>query len=360
MKNEPTPYQSPGTTPPPRHQFDHATPTVIHDPEQDMTLLARWMHRAMKDPVKFWGVLGGLVVAILAVVLAVNMFGARGGSQSDVWNQLDEAKNADDQLAIAKANPESPAAPWATFQAASRLYQSGVADLPSNSEAALQSLKKAADLYDQLAKSEPKDSPVATAAAFGMARALEARNELPKAVDQYKLVAETWPDTAEAAEAKKLAAELQKPEAVSFYKELYEYKPTKVSLPPLGSESLDFPPVVPSPTDAPIDGSLLIPPPPSSPEAPKAEAAPAEAPKAEAAPAEAPKAEAAPAEAPKPEAVPAEAPKAEAAPAEAPKPEDAPAEAPKAEDAPAEAPKPEDAPAEAPKAEDAPAEAPKA
>jgi len=312
MKNEPSQHHSPGTPSPARHQFEHATPTVIHDPEQDMTLLARWMHRAMKDPVKFWGAIIGGAAVILGLVVVLNLASGGAGADSDVWTKLDEARNADDQLALAKANPNSPAAPWAKLQAASRLYQSGVADLPNNSEAALQSLKKAVDLYDELAKDEPKTSPVAVVAAFGKARALEARNELPKAVDQYKLVADTWPESPEAAEAKKLAAELQKPEAAAFYKDLYAYKPTKVSLPPLGSESLDFPEVVPSPTDAPADGSLLIPPPPPSSEEPKAEEPKAEEPKAEAAaPVDAPKGEGAPAEAPKAEAEP--------APAEAPK-----------------------------------------
>ncbi|WP_206108007.1 tetratricopeptide repeat protein [Paludisphaera soli] len=372
MKNEPSPIHSPGATHPARHQFEHATPTVIHDPEQDMTLLARWVHRAMKDPLKFWGSIGAVVVAVLALVIAANTLGSRGGGEAEVWTRLDEAKTADDRLAIAKANPQSPAAPWATLQAASQLYQSGVADLPNNSDAALPTLKKALDLYDQLAKAEPKDSPIAVAAAFGKARTLEARNELPKAVDQYKLVAETWPDAAEAVEAKKLAEELQKPEAAAFYKDLYAFKPTRVSLPPLGSETLDFPPVVPSPTDAdaPAEGGLLIPPPPPSADAPKAEEPKPEAP---AAPAAQPKAEETPAattkvEEPKAEAPKAEEPKAEA-PAEAPKPETTAAE-PKVEElkpetpaeVPAEAPKAE-APAETPKVEEpkaeAPAEAPK-
>ncbi|MDG3003399.1 tetratricopeptide repeat protein [Paludisphaera mucosa] len=346
MKNEPTPHHNPGAASPARHQFEHATPTVIHDPEQDMMLLARWVHRAMQDPARFWGWVGGVTAAVLALVVVVNLFAARTGVQNNVWGKLDEARTADDEIEVAKANPQSPAAPWALLQAASRLYTSGVSDLPSNSDAALPTLKKALDLFDQLGKSEPKDSPIAVAAAFGKARALEARNELPKAVDQYKFVADTWPDSAEAVEAKKLAAALQKPDAADFYKQLYAYKPTKVSLPPGGSESLDFPAVVPAPpTDAVSPGSLVIPPPPSDaakPEAPKADAPKPEEPKA------APKVEEPKAEPAKPEEPKSEAPKPEpAAPAEAPKPETtpAPSEAPKAEAAPA------PAPAEAPKPE---------
>lgn len=344
MKNDPAPQNAPGAPVPGRHQFQHPTPTVIHDPEQDMTLAARWAHRAMKEPAKLWGWLLGGAAVILAAVIVYNLALGRDDVSSSAWTSLDEAKSADDKLAVAKANPNSPAAPWARLDAAMQLYQSGVADLPSNSDAALQTLKKSADLFEEIARTEPKDSAVAVVAAFGLGRCLEARNELPKAVDQYKLVATTWPDSAEAAEAKKLAELLQKPEAVEFYKDLYAFTPTKVSLPPLGTETLDFPDVVPAPTDSPAPASSLIPPPPptAQPEAPKADEAEAPKPAEESKPgAEAPKTE---------EAKPADAPTAEA---EAPKVEEAKpeAEAPKVEET-----KPADAPtaeAEAPKAEEA-------
>ena len=302
MKNEPTPHHAPGAPAPGRHQYEHATPTVIHDPEQDMMLLARWVHRAMQDPAKFWGWLLGGAGAVLGLVILFNLFSGRGVATSEAWTSLDAARSADDKLEVAKANPNSPVATWARLDAAAQLYQSGVSDLPSNSDAALQTLKKAADIFDQLAKSEPKDSPAAVSAAFGLARCLEARNELPKAVDQYKLVADTWPDAPEAAEAKKLAAALQKPEAAAFYKDLYAFKPTKVSLPPLGTEKLDFPDVVPAPTDSAAPGASPIPPPPPSAatEEPKADAPKAEEAKPEEPKVDAPKAEEAkPAEAPK-------------------------------------------------------------
>ena len=320
MKNEPTPQQAPGAQPTGRHQYEHVAPTVIHDPERDMMFLDRWVHRASKDPVKLWGFLAAAAVAVLIVVIVYNVVGGGESASTLAWNGLDSARSADDKLDVAKAHPNSPAAPWARLDAATQLYQSGVADLPSNSDSALQTLKKAADLFEQIAKSEPKDSMTAVTAAFGLARCLEARNELPKAVEQYELVAKTWPDSAQAAEAKKLAAVLQKPDAATFYKDLYAFKPTKVSLPPLGTENLDFPDVVPAPPPPPAPAESLIPPPPpsSQPEEPKAEEPKAEEPKAEEPKAEEPKAEEPKAEAE--EAKPAEEPKAEEAkPAEAPK-----------------------------------------
>lgn len=303
MKNEPTPHRNPvAPAAPVKHQFEHATPTVIHDPEEDMMLLARWVHRAMKEPARFWGWVVGICAAVLGLVILVNLFSSGGSTSSSLWAQVESAKSADDLTQIATNNPRSPVSPWALYQAASRLYESGVNDIPGNIDPALQSLKKAVDLYDQIARTEPRTSPVAPAAALGKARALEARNELPKAVDQYKLVAETWPDSPEAEQAKKLAAALQKPEAAAFYKDLYAFKKPVVALPPMGTQTLDFPSLAPAPPSSILPLGPNIPPPPPSTASPAATDAKTEAPKSEAAPS--PEAAAAatpvtPAEAPK-------------------------------------------------------------
>jgi hypothetical protein len=352
MKNEPSKSRTPSSPAPARHQFEHATPTVIHDPEADMMLLARWAHRAMLNPTRFWSIVGGTVAAILALVVLFSARSSSSSSAADVWSRLDAVKSADDEVKIARDHPGTPAASWALLQGASRMYKTGVDDLPNNRDVALQNLKKAIDLFDEAGKSVTKDSPVAQAAAFGKARALEARNELPKAVDQYRLVAETWPDSPEAAQAKAQAESLQKPDAAAFYKELYSFTPTKVTLPPSGTETFDIPEIpglggstslenlLLPPTGVPT--SPIPPPPPSSPAPAEGEPAKPEAAKPE----------------PAPEAKPAA--PAETKPAEAPadsKPAPAPADAkPATEDAkpaPAEpAPAPTPAPAEPKKAGD--------
>ncbi len=47
-----------------------------------------------------------------------------------------------------------------------------------------------------------------------------------------------WPESPEAEEAKRFVEALQDPQATAFYKELYAFSPTKMTLPPLGTESL--------------------------------------------------------------------------------------------------------------------------
>ena len=103
------------------------------------------------------------------------------------------------------------------------------------------SSRKALDLFDRLAAEAPKDSYQARAAALGKAGSLEARNELGKAIEQYELVVKNWPGTPEADQAKLIAQALQLPEAAGFYKELYAYSPTKITLPPFDNKTLDLP-----------------------------------------------------------------------------------------------------------------------
>jgi hypothetical protein len=227
---------------PARHQFDHQVPTVIHDPEENMMLLARWTHRAMKNQTRFWGTIIGIVAGVLAIVVVSNLLMNRNSGRADLWSKLETAKSPADRLQVAEDNPNSPVATWAKLQAATEFYNQGFSDLPNNRDVALPNLKKALDLFDDVARQAPSDSPQARAAALGKARTLEARNELSKAIEQYRLVEKTWPDSAEASLAKQMAAELEKPGAAAFYKELYAYSPTKVTLPAGGTQDFNFPP----------------------------------------------------------------------------------------------------------------------
>jgi hypothetical protein len=239
-----------------RHQFESAVPTVIHHPEEKMTALARLTQRLLREPRKYlsW-VLGVLVVVLGAVAISNYSTVVRSGS-SAIWEKLDTAKTADDRISLAKEYPGSPAANWALLQAAGEFYNQGLADLPNNRDVAGPLFKKAIALYDQVTREAPKDSFPARVAALGKARALEASYDLPKAIEQYKLVAQNWPGTADAAEATELAQALEKPEAAAFYKELYSYTPTKFTLPPSGTTTI---PSFPGLPDTDLRPSPLLP-----------------------------------------------------------------------------------------------------
>ena len=226
---------------PVKHEHDHALPTVIHHPEEEQPLLAQWLHRAMENPTTFWGIIGGVIVVTLGLSLVSSGLTLGGKATTDgAWAKLDTAKTPGDRVEIAKGFPNTPAERWALLQAASEYYMQGFNDLPANRDAALPNLKKALDLFQKVADAAPADTSPARVASLGLARTLEARNEIDKALKQYEKVAQTkaWAGTDEAHEAERLATLLKSPESVAFYKDLYAYKAPEAILPPGGVGSL--------------------------------------------------------------------------------------------------------------------------
>jgi len=244
---------------PMRHQLDHAVPTVIHNPEEKMTALGRWAHHLLQDPKS----LGTWAIVVAAVVLAVvagwNFATRERSTSSELWSKLDTAKTAEDRVEIVKQHPSSDASTWALLQAANLYFDDAIKDMPNNMDVARPTFGKAIALYDRVAREAPTDSFQARAAALGKARALEARYELSKAIEQYELVVKTWPASAEADKARQLAEALRKPDAAAFYKELYAYLPTRVTLPPHGSERFNFPSTGPTTKSNPAGKSAAFP-----------------------------------------------------------------------------------------------------
>jgi hypothetical protein len=256
---------------PSRHQFQHAVPTVIHNPEEDMPVLARWVHRAMANQARFWGGLGTAVAVLIGLVILVSSLSQRREASNEAWTKLESAKSASARVEIAKEFPNTSAGLWALLQAATEYYNQGFSDLPANKDVALPTLKKALDLFDKVATEAPANSTQARVAAFGLARTLEARNDLDKAIAQYEKVAanKAWAGTDEAREAERMAQVLSRPDTVAFYKNLYAYKPVEAKLPPGGMENLQLPMPFGTPSGTGPGGSSLpsfdlrdLPPPP--------------------------------------------------------------------------------------------------
>jgi hypothetical protein len=224
-----------------KHQFDHTLPTVIHHPEEDMPALARWIRHAMENQVRFWGMISALVLVVVVLSVIGNGLTLGRAASNEAWAKLETAKTPGERVEIAKDFPKTPAERWALLQAATEYYNQGFNDLPSNREAALPTLKKALDLFEKVAAEAPRDQPQARVAALGLARTLEARNDLDKAAKQYEKVAKTWPGTEEARTAEKLVKTLKSPEAIAFYKELYTFKSPEATLPAGGVGNFKFP-----------------------------------------------------------------------------------------------------------------------
>jgi hypothetical protein len=223
---------------PTRHQLDHVVPTVIHDREEKMTALGRWTHHAWQEPRKYIGWPVAILVGIFVAIAVWKLATGGTSTTSDVWARLETAKTPAERVDLARDYPKSQAATWALLQAGTELYNQALADLPHNRDVALPTAKKALDAFDKVEHEAARESVQARAAALGKARTFELRNELAKAIEQYQLVIKDWPGTPEADDAKKYLEALQDPQAAAFYKELYAYSPTKLTLPGFGTETL--------------------------------------------------------------------------------------------------------------------------
>src|SRR5262249_14149431 len=217
---KPSPRSRPRASYPTRHQLDHVVPPVIPDPEEKMTALGRFTHHALGEARRYLAGPLGIVAGVFLAVVVWKLATGGSSTHSEVWAKLDTAKSPAERLELAKNAPDSPAASWALLQAATEFYHQALADLPHNRHLALPTAKKALDAFEQAERAAPRDSVQARVAALGKARTYELRNELTKAIEQYQLVAKTWPETSEAEEAKRYADVLQDPQAAAFYKEL--------------------------------------------------------------------------------------------------------------------------------------------
>ena len=223
--------------------------------QEDPTILARWLYRGMEQGPIFWVILGGLAVVLLGLGVIVSSLSAAKSVAGQAWIDLVPAVTAEEQLKVAEANPKTPVADWARLQAAYEEYRAGLEDLTSSGkrESAGPRLKRALDLFSQVAREAPKDTPQARGAAFAVARVLETRNELPEAIKQYQLVAETWKDSPEARQSLTLAKRLEDPESAQFYKELYTSKASTGGAAAGGIPGLPPPPPVALPGGKPMD-----------------------------------------------------------------------------------------------------------
>ena len=217
-----------------------AAPPDLPDSEQDMTILARWLRRAMQQGTKFWLAVAALATLVAAVAVFAGGLGRGKASVTQAWASLATAQSEGDIVEIANDFPNTEVGRLAKIKAANRYFLRGVQGLMvatqaqtgvTSRETGLIELKKALDLFLVVAEESPRDSEEAIAASFGAARTFEARNELTEAIDQYQKIISGWPKSAEAEQSAKIIELLKQPQVIAFYKEFLTYKPAPAIMP---------------------------------------------------------------------------------------------------------------------------------
>ena len=231
----------------PKHEFPpEVVPPVVHTEPVDETMLAAWLRRTMSQGPKSWALTLGMVALVVAAFYFGNGLVAGKVETNQEWAALMLAKDDDDRLRVAESS-SYPIEPWALIQGAEGRYREGFENLPANRDAAMPLLSRAVELFTDAERKSPAGSASKRIAALGMARALEARNERDKALDQYRAVAKAYPAEAEGKRAATLADRLARPDSEEFYKRLFAFEPRKATLPGLpGTSGSLLPPGLPS------------------------------------------------------------------------------------------------------------------
>ncbi|HEV3237300.1 MAG TPA: tetratricopeptide repeat protein [Gemmataceae bacterium] len=194
--------------------------------------MGRIIQSAKAGPNQTMLIIGGAVLVILAVILGW-LYYSKVSSQnrSSLWLKVEEASDLEDLEKIAKENPNTVPGRVARLQWARTLYRQGIEKLYSvtDRDKAKESLEKARDLYDQLAK-ELTDSPVMIQEAMmGSAKARESLGEIDGAASAYEKLAKDFPKSALGKEAEERAKQLRDKgtEVKDFYTELNKLADSK-------------------------------------------------------------------------------------------------------------------------------------
>ncbi len=214
-----------------------AEPIHIHNEHADETLLAGWLRKGLEQGASFWASLIGLTALGIALVWGINSVLTKPPAGSEAWDELivpsvvnvpsDDPRyegmpaSVRPLLKIADDHSNTAATPWALLRAAAELHAQGMRDLPNRKETGRPMLQQAIELYDRVLKAATAGSPEALDATLGKARAQESRGDLKEAIETYNLVVSKFPNTPEAKAAEQRAKDLEDPEVIAFYTDLY-------------------------------------------------------------------------------------------------------------------------------------------
>ena len=157
-----------------------------------------------------------VVYLVLILLAVVGFFSFRYWSrsweqtESERWVRFDEILFPDQLDAFAKDDKlaDKPQARLARFKEARHKLGQGLSDLGANPSRAQESLRAGTDLYEELAKSSSRVDLLNQEALWGAAKGNEALNELDKARDYYKRLADEYSTSALGKDAAKQLARL--------------------------------------------------------------------------------------------------------------------------------------------------------
>lgn len=198
--------------------------------------LADWLIKAGEDIKPYQNLI--LLAAVLGLVgMAGYSWWSRWSAEENAlaWNEFNtglETSNLEILTKVIEQRPGTTVAGMAAVVSADSRLAQGCNQLFSSKELANREINAAMELYAVgLDPSQP--SSVRQQAAFGLARAKEAKGELEPAARQYRELIEKWPNGAYASEAKQRLEDLKQFDTKRMFDDLRKFDPKPVFDEPL-------------------------------------------------------------------------------------------------------------------------------
>ena len=208
--------------------------------EKDRTELEKVLNKGLTriEPYTNQILIGFLVVTILAVggILWYRSTGVAGAAG---WKEYNDARVADDYLAVARNYPNTPVGNWAKLTAGRAFLMQGIQLSLTNREASDEDLKKAKEAFESLLSSNAS-AQIREEALYGLATALEASSgeDLQPAITAYETLLEEFPGSEHRPWVMERVEQLKDGKASQFYAWFREQNPKPADRP----LPRDFPP----------------------------------------------------------------------------------------------------------------------
>ncbi len=192
--------------------------------------LAAWLADWVKTITPYTKlILGGLILLLTAWIAWSFIQNRAQQAREEAWSRLFQVYegadiSADQLMTVEESYRGSEAGLWALQTAADLRLAEGTQQLFVDRTQAVENLEEAEKTYRTVTE-QAQDPLLKQRAMFGLAQAMESRNNFEEAKEQYQQVVKDWPDAAVARLAERRLENLRQPVTQEWYAWFAEQKP---------------------------------------------------------------------------------------------------------------------------------------
>jgi predicted negative regulator of RcsB-dependent stress response len=196
--------------------------------ELERNVLADWLKEAIDTVKPYTTAIAAAILLVLVASLTITWWSSRASAESgaawDAFSTALDSRSVAELDRIAETHPKSRVGQWAALTAGELLLREGCDTLFSSKASANQQLRRATDNFIGVLD-QSSDRGLLERATFELARAREAQNQLPQAIEKYEQVVKEWGGGTFAPLAQQRLDDLKRKSSKVFYDEFAKYDP---------------------------------------------------------------------------------------------------------------------------------------